>query len=179
MIAKTLKKHIEQARAEWDAREAKRKVKGSIPFEDEALVYAVQDYLSSKGSLNKTDRKYLAKTYPELLRLDDEERWNEEHTHIFKITHIDWDIEDEGRDDNGLPITAKDLGLPAWDEEITATIVLDDDKDPDEAITDWLSDTYGYCVNGASYYDETEDGADFVDPVGNDGEGRVARHDLK
>lgn len=78
MIAKTLKEHIEQARAEWDAREAKRKVKGSIPFEDESLVYAVQDYLSSKGPLNEQDRDYLSKTYPELVELDDETRDGED-----------------------------------------------------------------------------------------------------
>ena len=177
MIAKTLKKHIEQARAEWDAREAKKKVKSSIPFEDESLVYAVQEYLSHKGSLNEKDREYLREIDPELLELDDEARYEEDHTRVFKITHIDWDIEDEERDDDDLPLTAKDLGLPAWDETITAVIFVDEGDDEQDAITDWLSDTYGYCVNSCSYYEEGED--DFVDPMRNEGEGRAARHDLK
>lgn len=59
---------------------------------------------------------------------------------IFKVTHIEWDIEDEGRDDNGLPITAKDLGLPAYDEVVQVECDSEDD------IADALSDEYGFCV---------------------------------
>ena len=46
--------------------------------------------------------------------------------HQYKCWNIDWDITDEDVDDNGLPLTAKDLGLPAWDEEVI--VELDDDE---------------------------------------------------
>lgn len=76
----------------------------------------------------------------------------------YIISKIDWDIEDEERDDNNLPITAKDLGLPTFDEtfEIDTDDMgwdLEDPNDQDEVsdvVSDWLSDEYGYCHFGFS-----------------------------
>lgn len=86
----------------------------------------------------------------------------------YEVTKIDWDIEDEDRDDNGLPITAKDLGLPAYDEVVKV------ECDGEEDIADVLSDEYGYCVNSFSILLDSDD----YDYFGNEGEGRAARHDL-
>ena len=71
----------------------------------------------------------------------------------FIVWHIDWDINDEDlmdnfgstTDDNGLPYTAKDLGLPAWDAEEIVECDSEDD------IADTISDEYGWLVNGFEY----------------------------
>ena len=68
----------------------------------------------------------------------------------YRVNHIDWDIGDEDlmenfgstTDDNGLPYTAKDLGLPAWDEEEVV------ECDSEEEIADAISDEHGWLVNG-------------------------------
>ena len=62
----------------------------------------------------------------------------------YRVTKIDWDTTDEDRDDNGLPVTAKDLGLPAYDESVEV------ECDSEEDIADALSDEYGFCVNSFS-----------------------------
>lgn len=86
----------------------------------------------------------------------------------YRVTKIDWDISDEDRDDNGLPVTAKDLGLPAYDE------FVDVECDSEEDIADALSDEYGFCVNSFSVeYTEGDD------PWGNVGEANAAAHDLR
>ena len=68
----------------------------------------------------------------------------------YRVSHIDWDINDEDlmdnfgstTDDNGLPYTAKDLGLPAWDDEVE--VLCDDIED----VADVLTDKYGWCISG-------------------------------
>lgn len=64
-------------------------------FEDEELVWAVQDYLSSKGEFSEADRKYLVDSgNVELLDLEDEEdsNWTEEDEALAD--------EDEPKEDN-------------------------------------------------------------------------------
>lgn len=79
--------------------------------------------------------------------------------HRYKCWNIDWDITDENDDseigpvdDNGLPITPKDLGLPAWDEKVIVELDDDEVEDVDEyeiadIICNKLSDEYGYLIN--------------------------------
>ena len=68
-----------------------------------------------------------------------------------EITNIDWDTEDcDG-----------EVDLP---EEIQAEIEFPEGDDPDEIVCEWLSDEYGFCVNGFSYSLPEED--DFVDEFG-------------
>ena len=73
-----------------------------------------------------------------------------------RCTNIEWDISDDDLidnfgsvvDDNGLPYTAKSLGLPAWDTEVVLDVdadVNDDDCLRDEVL-DALSDEYGWTV---------------------------------
>ena len=75
--------------------------------------------------------------------------------------NIDWDIEEEDieetfgslTDKNGQPYTAKDFGLPTWDEKVE--LEIDDDDwdefsdtgDEDNLICDQLSDKYGWLIN--------------------------------
>lgn len=70
----------------------------------------------------------------------------------FIVTDIDWDTTN---DNSFEEIKADDLGLP--DEVIVNTEYLDieDDEDMDEvenAISDYLSDEYGFCHNGFTFY---------------------------
>ena len=62
----------------------------------------------------------------------------------YRVTKIDWDTTDEDRDDNDLPVTAKDLGLPTYDEFVEV------ECDSEEDIADALSDEYGFCVTSFS-----------------------------
>jgi hypothetical protein len=71
----------------------------------------------------------------------------------YRVTKIDWDTTDEDRDDNGLPVTAKDLGLPAYDESVEV------ECDSVEDIADALSDEYGFCVNSFSVENSDADKA--------------------
>ena len=78
-----------------------------------------------------------------------------------KCTHIDWDISDEDLienfgsivDDNGLPYTAKCLGLPAYDSIVEIEIDDDDwndavaEMEESSIVSDKLSDEYGWLVN--------------------------------
>ena len=71
-----------------------------------------------------------------------------------KVWNIDWDVSDEdyeenfGRteDENGLPYTPKDLGLPAWDSEIELEIDPETDEEYDigPAIDAALIVKYGF-----------------------------------
>jgi hypothetical protein len=70
----------------------------------------------------------------------------------FIVTDIDWDTTN---DNSFEEIKADDLGLP--DEVIVNTEYLDieDDENMDEvenAISDYLSDEYGFCHNGFTFY---------------------------
>ena len=73
----------------------------------------------------------------------------------YEISKIKWDI-DEDYDDDGLPITAKDMGLPAYDSKLVIDTdkmewELDDPNDTEEVadmVSDWLSDVYGFCHDG-------------------------------
>lgn len=89
-------------------------------------------------------------------------------------THIDWDISEEDLVDNfgdtvdkdGLPYTAKDLGLPTWDEEVV--LELDDDDwedvsstgDEDEFICNELSEEYNWLINSFSWEMKNDQGTD-------------------
>ena len=58
-------------------------------------------------------------------------------TKKYTITDIDWDNDDD-----------EDADLP---ETETAEIEVEEDSDIDELLAEWLSDEYGYCVNGFSF----------------------------
>ena len=78
----------------------------------------------------------------------------------LKVWNIEWDISDEDvedafgslTDDNGLPYTTKDFGIPTIDEVVE--IEVDDNDwdevagtpDEDEVVADALSDIYGWLV---------------------------------
>ena len=64
-----------------------------------------------------------------------------------KVTNIDWDLSDceDSKDDNGLPVTAKDLGLPAWDEVVEIEVRKNYDNDD---ICEALENEFSFCVNG-------------------------------
>lgn len=78
-----------------------------------------------------------------------------------KCTHIDWDISDEDLldnfgstvDKNGLPYTAKALGLPAYDATVEVEIGDDEwndavaEMEESSIVADKLSDEYGWLVN--------------------------------
>ena len=58
---------------------------------------------------------------------------------MVKIMNIKWDTESDG-----VTVPQEDLGLPT-------NIEIDDDKIEsldEDAVTDWLSNEYGYCVFG-------------------------------
>ena len=71
----------------------------------------------------------------------------------IEITHIDWDLPDE-TDENGLPMTAKDYGLPTWDEVVTFEPDLEgiDGENLSDIIADYLSDIYGFTASDFNWY---------------------------
>ena len=89
-------------------------------------------------------------------------------------TNIDWDIEDEDLeenfggtvDKNGLPYTAKDLGLPAWDDKVVVYIddddwnACEDDSEKSDMVCGELSENYGWLVNSCSWEVDDDKGAD-------------------
>ena len=64
------------------------------------------------------------------------------------ITEIDWDFDDENC--CVAPPTEVDADIPDITEE-------KDEIEQGDEIADWLSDTYGWCVNGFQYTIITED----------------------
>lgn len=66
---------------------------------------------------------------------------------IYKLTEIDWDTDDFDE------TSAIEMGTdePLWElpKEID-DVEFPEDVD-DETIADWLSDTYGFCVNSFRY----------------------------
>lgn len=62
----------------------------------------------------------------------------------IRVYDIDWDTDDD---------SPEELGLPKKTETDTEAVGYDVDEegwneDFDISICDWLSDTYGFCVNG-------------------------------
>ena len=56
----------------------------------------------------------------------------------YIVENIDWDVDDyEELDDLPTQLTV---------------LVPNDEEDPEEYISDYLSDEYGYCHNGFTYY---------------------------
>lgn len=79
----------------------------------------------------------------------------------ISCTNIEWDISDENviqefgslRDDNDIPYTAKDFGLPAWDREVIVTISDNDWNSTDESdrtdlVCEELEAMYTWAVKG-------------------------------
>lgn len=78
-----------------------------------------------------------------------------------RCTHIDWDISDEDLldnfgdtvDRNGIPFTAKDLGLPTWNDVVEVEIEDDDwdaaveNGEENCIVANELSDIYGWLIN--------------------------------
>ena len=57
----------------------------------------------------------------------------------FDISDIDWDTDGE------------EIDLPEGINGIELDYVPERDGDADEFLSEWLSDEYGFCVNGFSY----------------------------
>lgn len=71
-----LQDYVEQKRKEYEVWQAEGVAKGltrSMQFEDESLVWAIQDYLSMKGEFSAEDAKYLSELDFEPSMFSDEE----------------------------------------------------------------------------------------------------------
>ena len=60
----------------------------------------------------------------------------------FIVTHIDWDLTTDERENR---LTPKDVVLQDWDDEVEVWC------DDSERIADVLTDEYGWCVSGFDY----------------------------
>ena len=56
----------------------------------------------------------------------------------YIVENIDWDIDGYEEVLDSLPAQL--------------TVLVPNDEDPEEYISDYLSDEYGYCHNGFTYY---------------------------
>ena len=75
--------------------------------------------------------------------------------HRVNITDIDWDTSYWDSELTEGPHSANVPDLPTEIED--AEIEWDDEtEDPEEVIGDWLSDTYGFCVNSFSYEENVD-----------------------
>ena len=61
---------------------------------------------------------------------------------------VDWDTEIDGR-----ILTLEEAGLPEI-VEVPDDVVAEDMTNDNGEIADWLSDNYGWCVNGCFILDE-------------------------
>lgn len=79
-----------------------------------------------------------------------------------KVWNIDWKVSDEDymekigalEDDDGLPYTPKDLGLPAWDSKIILEVEgpeTDDDDDFRDSVDGALIAEYGFGARSWKY----------------------------
>ena len=67
---------------------------------------------------------------------------------VVNVTNIDWDTsdyDDDNYDPESLPSEVSDVDLRLDPDE------ADNEDYIEEAISDWLSDVYGFCVNSFSY----------------------------
>jgi len=70
------------------------------------------------------------------------------------ITDIEWDTSDWDEEEE----LASGVCVPDLPSEVEdVTIKVDRNEDIDEAIGEWLADTYGYCTEGFSYEVVKED----------------------
>lgn len=61
-MEQTLQQHVEQKRSEYQAWQEEGRARGysrSQPFEEENLVWAIEEYLSHKGEFSEVDTQYL------------------------------------------------------------------------------------------------------------------------
>ena len=61
-MEQTLQQHVEQKRSEYQVWQEEGKARGysrSQPFEEENLVWAIEEYLSHKGEFSEVDTQYL------------------------------------------------------------------------------------------------------------------------
>ena len=77
---------------------------------------------------------------------------------VFHVTNIDWDTSDYDDDDYD-PASPNIPDLPSEIEDMDVRLDPDEADNEDyieEAISDWLSDVYGVCVNSFSYEEVKE-----------------------
>jgi hypothetical protein len=61
-MEQTLQQHVEQKRSEYQAWQEEGRARGysrSQPFEEENLIWAIEEYLSHKGEFSEVDTQYL------------------------------------------------------------------------------------------------------------------------
>lgn len=107
---------------------------------------------NSAKELGEKVALYLEENYPDLI-----ETWGEPiFPPYYHVTNIEWDTTSDDDDTEGY-MSPEELGLPSEVDIPLDALDLETYDDVSEAIVEYLSDTWGYCISTGPTYELVEE----------------------